>query len=473
MPVEQVVHHLRHILSHEAMICEDSALWQLGRAAKCSMRDALSLTDQAIAYCGGELTETTVNQMLGCVDQSRVLALLQALRDHDAAAILRQVAELAEQGQDFLVALEDLLSLMHQVAVCQIVPDTGVSVQFDASTVQTLAQQLSAADVQLFYQMGSVAHKDLVLAPDIRSGFEMILLRMLAFRPQQSAQQMFMPTSTADVAAKPMVPSAKSAVSESVPEVSVTQQQVVTHDAAKYVVPKDDNTMMTATDQVDVKSITTKSDVCPMGSQVDEGLPTVSDDIPPWETLPETTQDASMVPNMMANATASTTVDVQAASAVTTPIAVAPETTTTTSPPSTTSWTLTDLDAKNWFAIFHDLPIDGMTRAIAANMVLTKRVDNQLTFTLVQEQSGVFNQTHQDRIHQSLESLLGCDLQLAINIGVSTDETPYARRQRRLAEHQQRAIDSLRQDPHVKQLEQAFHGQLDIASIRPVQPFEE
>ena len=94
MPVKQVVHHLRHVLGNEAITFEEAALWQLGRAAKGSMRDALSLTDQAIAYCSGELKETTVNQMLGCVDQSRVLALLQALREHDAAGILQQVAEL-------------------------------------------------------------------------------------------------------------------------------------------------------------------------------------------------------------------------------------------------------------------------------------------------------------------------------------------------------------------------------------------
>ncbi|MDP6191091.1 MAG: DNA polymerase III subunit gamma/tau, partial [Gammaproteobacteria bacterium] len=190
MSAEQIAGHLRDILGQEQIAFDEASIWQLGRAAKGSMRDALSLTDQAIAYCGGGLAETTVNQMLGSIDQGRVVALVQALQAGDGGTILHQVAELAEQGQDFVVALEDLLSLLHQVAISQVVAEAPVAVQFDHQAVQTLAQTMPAADVQLFYQMGSMAHKDLALAPDIRNGFEMALLRMLAFRPQTRPEQM-------------------------------------------------------------------------------------------------------------------------------------------------------------------------------------------------------------------------------------------------------------------------------------------
>ena len=190
MPAEQVAGHLRNVLTSEAIPFAETSLWQLGRAAKGSMRDALSLTDQAIAFCGGDLTEAAVNQMLGSIDQGKVVAIVNQLQQGNASELLKLIRELAEQGQDFFVALEDLLSLLHQMAICQVLPDAPVSVQFDKAKVLDLAQNTSPADVQLFYQMGIMARKDLEAAPDVQAGFEMALLRMLAFRPQQHAGQM-------------------------------------------------------------------------------------------------------------------------------------------------------------------------------------------------------------------------------------------------------------------------------------------
>jgi DNA polymerase-3 subunit gamma/tau len=190
MPAEQVAGHLRHVLTSETIAFAEASLWQLGRAAKGSMRDALSLTDQAIAFCGGDLTESAVNQMLGSIDQGKVVEIVSQLQQGNASELLKLIGELGEQGQDFTGALEDLLSLLHQMAICQVLPEAPVSVQFDRAKVKELAQQTSPADVQLFYQMGIMARKDLELAPDLQAGFEMALLRMLAFRPQQHAGQM-------------------------------------------------------------------------------------------------------------------------------------------------------------------------------------------------------------------------------------------------------------------------------------------
>ena len=190
MPAEQVAGHLRNVLTSEAIPFAEASLWQLGRAAKGSMRDALSLTDQAIAFCGGDLSESSVNQMLGSIDQGKVVAIVSQLQQGNASELLKLIGELAEQGQNFTVALEDLLSLLHQVAICHVLPDAPVSVQLDKTKVLDLAQNVSPADVQLFYQMGIMARKDLEAAPDLQAGFEMALLRMLAFRPQQHAGQM-------------------------------------------------------------------------------------------------------------------------------------------------------------------------------------------------------------------------------------------------------------------------------------------
>ena len=154
MPAEQVAGHLRHVLTSETIAFAEASLWQLGRAAKGSMRDALSLTDQAIAFCGGDLTESAVNQMLGSLDQGKVVEIVSQLQQGNASELLKLIGELGEQGQDFTGALEDLLSLLHQMAICQVLPEAPVSVQFDRAKVKELAQQTSPADVQLFYQMG-------------------------------------------------------------------------------------------------------------------------------------------------------------------------------------------------------------------------------------------------------------------------------------------------------------------------------
>ena len=183
MPVDQIADYLQQILVSEHIPFEAAALWELGRAAKGSMRDALSLTDQAISYCGGELTEVAVQQMLGTLDRGLAVALATALHNNDAMGLLQQVTKSVAQGFDLAAVLDDLLSLLHQIAVQQVVPEAPVTTQFTLTQVRSLAEHMSAADVQLFYQIGLQARKDLPLAPDLRNGLEMALLRMLAFRP--------------------------------------------------------------------------------------------------------------------------------------------------------------------------------------------------------------------------------------------------------------------------------------------------
>ena len=183
MPAEKIVGHLESVLSHENVNFETAALWLLARAAEGSMRDALSLTEQAIAYCGEKLLSEEVGNMLGSVDHSRVLALVEAIMAGDAKSLLTQVSELSEHSPDYHTVLGEILSVFHQIAIAQMVPGAIDHSRGYAEQVALLASQTSAEDIQLFYQSGLIGRKDLALAPDIRSGFEMILLRMLAFRP--------------------------------------------------------------------------------------------------------------------------------------------------------------------------------------------------------------------------------------------------------------------------------------------------
>ncbi len=180
---EQIVGHLKHVLDEEMISYEEPALWLLGRAASGSMRDALSLTDQAIAFGSGKLIEDDVRRMLGTVDMSFVYQLLEAVAADDPAALLGIVATMAEHAPDFEGSLDELIGLLHRVAVAQMVPDAVDNSWGDAERVTAIAGAITAEDVQLFYQMALNGKRDLPLAADPRSGFEMIMLRMVAFRP--------------------------------------------------------------------------------------------------------------------------------------------------------------------------------------------------------------------------------------------------------------------------------------------------
>ena len=184
LPVGMITDYLEQVLAREEIPSEPTAIRRIARAGEGSMRDALSLLDQAIAFGGGRVEATAVEAMLGGIDQGRVMRLLQALAASDAPALMQQVADLDELAPDYEAVLADLLSLLQRVALVQVVPEAGSDEDWiDPEEVQGLAQSLSPEDVQLFYQIALLGRRDLPLMPDPRGGFEMILLRMLCFQP--------------------------------------------------------------------------------------------------------------------------------------------------------------------------------------------------------------------------------------------------------------------------------------------------
>ena len=180
---ERIVNYLQQILPVEGIEFEEAALWLLGRAADGSMRDALSLTDQAISFGDNSVKEADVKLMLGSIDQKEVYELLDGVIRQDASAVVEKIAQVAEHAPDFSGLLSELLAVLHRVAMAQAVPDGIDNSQGDRELVLSVANALSPEDVQLFYQIGVVGQRDLPYAPNLRVGFEMILLRMLAFTP--------------------------------------------------------------------------------------------------------------------------------------------------------------------------------------------------------------------------------------------------------------------------------------------------
>jgi len=183
MPVPLIVEHLEKVLASEKVDCEVNALRVLAKAAQGSMRDALSLTDQAIAYAAGKVTEESVRGMLGTLDDAYLIRILDCLIAKDGASLLAVANEMGERSMSFSLALQDLSSLLQKIAAAQVVPESVLDDWPEAGEIRRLAGQISKEEAQLFYQITITSRPDLSLAPDEQTGFAMTLLRMLAFRP--------------------------------------------------------------------------------------------------------------------------------------------------------------------------------------------------------------------------------------------------------------------------------------------------
>lgn len=183
LSIERIQAHLQLILEKEDISFEATALLQLAKAADGSMRDALSLLDQSIAFGNSTVNDADVRLMLGSIKQYYVYDLLDALALADGAVLIKRVQELAQQAPDFSAVLAEIITCLHYLALLKQVPDAYEHNMGDKERYLKLLESLSAEDIQLYYQIALHGRRDLPLAPDQRNGLEMVLLRMLAFRP--------------------------------------------------------------------------------------------------------------------------------------------------------------------------------------------------------------------------------------------------------------------------------------------------
>ncbi len=189
MPPGHIVGHLENILGQEGVTFEQPALRLLAQGAHGSMRDALSLTDQAIAYAAGAVTLDAVQGMLGALDQSYLVRLLDALANQDGADLMAVADEMASRSLSYNGALQDLGTLLHRIALAQTVPAALPDDLPELADIQRLATQFDPQEVQLYYQIAVIGRNEIGLAPDEYAGFTMTLLRMLAFRPGQGGAE--------------------------------------------------------------------------------------------------------------------------------------------------------------------------------------------------------------------------------------------------------------------------------------------
>ncbi len=448
MPPERVVEHLSHVLLAEQIPFEEDALWLLGRAADGSMRDAMSLTDQAIAFGDGKVCAADVRAMLGTLDQHQVYEVLQALLEGDGQALLDSVGRLAEQGPDWAGVLAEMLNVLHRVAIAQLLPDAVDNGQGDREQVLALAQALPAEDVQFYYQMGLIGRRDLPLAPEPRSGFEMVLLRMLAFRPADAPSAPKIPLkplgispATADSNPPSVAASAKVALPEPVPPVAVTP--VLLPPTAEPVRPS----VVAAQSANDVPWDEPKPPVAlveaasPAPPYREEALAQADDDYFEVDNQTEAYLD-SFEP--LANEVAPTEPE----------LAMQPA---------------TGL-AAYWIELLPQLELGGLTHSIASNCTLVANDHDRWVLHLDPQQSNLFNETHRRRLLEALNRYHGKLLNVLIEPIKPQQETPAQAAARRRLERQRAAELSIQTDPLVQVLMTEFAAVICNGSVEPLEP---
>ena len=443
LSAERITQHLQFVLGEEQVPFEEAALWSLARAADGSMRDALSLTDQAIGHGGGQVSDTEVSAMLGTIERGYVVDICNALSTGTGTDVLAAVGRMAEQAPDYDLALADVLSIWHQVAILQAVPealDKGVS---HYSALLALAQAVSREDTQLFYQICLLGRKDLHLAPDLKSGFEMIMLRALAFRPLPPNKTVATPP-TAPGEAEPTVKKSKTvAPSESPRPVAVLHE--VNSNAAVALQPVQEPI---ASAVPELKAVVSEE---PPASYIEEPLASLNEEpsaLPNQEPSASHIEELSVLPNK--EPSASPTKEHPAAS------------------PIEDRVSLQKFNPNNWIEIRKQLSIGASLGEIASHCLYKGREGSQLNFLIDSDETSLYDSAHQQSLAEALSDYFQQPVTVDITFGVAEQETPRAANIRETSERRALAIDTLNLDPEVIKFKAVFDGALDEKSVRPI-----
>ena len=508
MPPEKVVDHLQTVLKGENIPYEHPALWQLGRAADGSMRDALSLTDQAIAYCGDTLTSQGVTAMLGTIDQDQVYRVLEALASGQADALLDAVGELSEHSPDYLAVLADMLSALHRVALAQAVPDVVDNSQGDRDKILDLANRVTAEDIQLYYQTGLIGRRDLPMAPDPRAGFEMVLLRMLAFRPEGlSVSAPDQPLSAAGSSGNAPAESSvdrdepeepePASVSEQKSQTAVVQSvaepvtEPVAESVAESVIEREAPAVVPVSDSIPPappieayaepavdagpvaaeaviaeplfteQSSTEQSSTKQSATEQSATESVIAEQAP--EPLPEQQAPAAVTQiqaETVEQAVANAPVKAPAQQAAPAPESVASE--------PAEKLSLAGLNNEGWIQLSQSLGLGGVTGAILSNCELLAVADGHIQLRLDHQHDTLYNETHRQRIEQALSDYFAQGINLDVQTGDIVQETPAVWRERRRQERLQEARQSFLSDDRVQAIVGAFSGRVLENTIQPV-----
>lgn len=412
---DQIKSQLVRILETEKIESENEALDLLARSADGSMRDGLSLLDQAIAFGAGKVIKDDVRKMLGSIEQQYIHALIESLANNNTEAMFQAIDDAADRSPDFIMVLDEMISSFYKLSLAQMAPVIIEQRSFDRQWLEQTSNKFSAEQLQLNYQICLTGKRDLPLAPDSRTGFEMLMLRLLAFRPDTSAQPVDRSGSQAEE--KPSV-------------------QGITRAQQRIDQPVTDQN--TAASETKDKSYTS--------TKRNTGYPpTVSD-----STYPESDSQAELVqPGFTGN---------NPAISEPSPASVNPG-----------KLSLPDSSGKmNWSLLVESLPVTGLTKQLALHMAPSLWDEAHLELLVDVEQEAIHSATREKELISVLQKNLGENIKISIRIDRPLAETPAQQKQRQAREKQQAAEESIMSDPSVAKMVDAFGASVAPGSIRPV-----
>ena len=411
-----IIDHLQNILTQEAIPFQASALHLIARAADGSMRDALSLTDQAIAYGGQSVNEAEVRDMLGAIDQSYLYQLINALLAEDGPALIAQAQAMEQRSLSFESALNDLAQLLHQIAVAQTVPDSVAHDLPERAVLLDFAQRIPAATLQLYYQIALLGRRDIGLAPDELAGFSMSLLRMLAFSPKDQALSNASPpalkaqtTSTAPVAASVATTASDTAAAST----------IAANEASKPQVPHEES----------------------MQAAPEESPPAPSSDETPFEeTMPSEPIPMTEAANADAEYSHNEPMPVDAG--------------------------LSRQFNGDWRNLVDNLKL-GLARALSQHCELISYDENSISLSVPEMQKHLLLPNYQEKLSTAINQYFDKKIKLHFSVG-GTGNTPAQQINQEKAQAQSSAENAIEQDGFVQALINDFGAQIIPNSIKPI-----
>ena len=478
MQPEQIVAHLEHILGLESVSADAEALALIARAAEGSMRDALSLTDQAIAYGEGKLVGADVAEMLGTVDRGRVLDLVAAILDEDSAAVLSLVSQIAEHAPDFVSTLDELSNILHQMTIAQTVPDALDTSWPDQARIVELAARATIDDTQLFWQMAVGGRREVHLASSARAGLEMILLRMIAFRPAAVFQPQ---TAAGDSPAKkpepPVAPVALDVTPEATPIPEIQSSVDRASAASSSGEPPSSLNGRAAPGSSQISPARTPEDaesdeVTTQAAQPNEAsasrfaeeVASAGDSAAPTDLSREpSVSQPREAPSKNTAANGAAAAPQPAISQASAQMGQAQE---TDEPPSGRV-SLTDFNMESWPELFDAFQFGGILHNIALNLELSEVVGQNVRFNLAERDATLLNERHPAQLAQALKRHLGHDVGAEITVADHSGHTPANHRAAAAAARLAAAEQAISSDDALHALMKAFDGQIIPGSIRP------
>lgn len=464
MNPERIVQHLKFVLNEELVPFEESALWHLGRAADGSMRDAMSLTDQAIAYGSGKIIEAEVSTMLGTIDQTAVYDVVNALVSLDGRAVLAAVERMSEQAPDYASALAEMLAVLHRIAIAQALPEAVDNSHGDRDRIMQLAQQLPSEDVQLFYQTALLGRRDLPLAPDPRAGFEMVLLRMLAFKPQGVME---VPTQSLPQSTTPIKPAAPASVvaANVAPAIAPVAAPVIAAAPASTNSPSVVATPAPVTQPVPTIPEPPVFEGSYGNVPDDDYVPSAEDDYEPAPAFYDAPAAATPEVSEPKKPEAAQPPVVIAAAAS---VAVAPAELKVAVPKTLRKVPYEQANPADWTEIYLGLGVTGILQSTVANCQMISRQGSDFYFVLDKANSTLYDTSHEKRLTDLLSDYFVEPVRAHIQMGEITAETPSAMAIRVREERLQDAISAIKNDPIVQQLIAQFGATLREETIQPI-----